>query len=64
MPRSMKIFQKQGLNPIASPCDYTELEPSKINLQWPYLPLPSGSNFETSQRAIYEWLGNLYERAF
>lgn len=64
MPRSIKIFQKQGLNPIASPSDYTELVPFKINLQWPYLPFPSGSGFETSQRALYEWLGNLYERTF
>jgi len=64
LPRAMKIFQKQGLNPVASPCDYAELEPPAFKVKWPYLPLPSGSNFEIAQRALYEWLGNLYERTF
>jgi uncharacterized SAM-binding protein YcdF (DUF218 family) len=61
LPRAMKIFQKQGLNPVASPCDYSELEPPEFKLRWPYLPLPTGSGFETSQRALYEWLGAIYE---
>ncbi len=62
IPRAMKIFQKQGMTPIASPCDYSELELPEFKVKWPFLPLPSGSGFETAQCALYEWLGNIYER--
>jgi len=65
IPRAMKIFQKQGLNPIASPCDYTDFDkPECERTFWYRWPLPSGTNFDTSQRALYEWLGNCYERIF
>jgi len=65
IPRAMKIFQKLGLNPIPSPCDYTNFEAPQIKwengYQW---PLPSGGNIDHSERALYEWLGNIYERTF
>jgi hypothetical protein len=61
LPRSMKIFQKQGLNPIAAPCDYTQLTNEKTQWFSYMLPFPSGNNFETAQGALYEWLGSLYE---
>jgi uncharacterized SAM-binding protein YcdF (DUF218 family) len=65
IPRAMKIFQKQGLNPIASPCDYTDFDkPECERTFWYRWPLPSGTNFDTSQRALYEWLGNCYEWIF
>ncbi len=65
LPRAMKIFQKQGLNPIASPCDYTDSkEPKLIWERWYQWPLPNGKNIEDSERALYEWLGNIFERTF
>lgn len=64
LPRAMKIFQKQGLNPIASPCDYTQLTNEKVQWFSYMLPFPSGNNFETAQGALYEWLGGVYERIF
>ena len=65
LPRAMNIFQKQGLSPIASPCDYTDFKEPKLTWEnWYQWPLPSGKNFDYSERALYEWLGNLYERNF
>ena len=65
IPRAMKIFQKQGVIPIASPCDYTDFkEPEFTWENWYQWPLPNGKNFDDSQRALYEWLGNLFERNF
>jgi uncharacterized SAM-binding protein YcdF (DUF218 family) len=61
LPRSIKIFQKLGLNPIASPCDYTQLTNEKVQWFSFMLPFPSGNNFEVSQCALHEWLGSLYE---
>ncbi len=63
IPRSMRIFQKQGLNPIPSPCDYTAFEKPQIEWEsWYQWLLPSGRNIDQSERALYEWLGNSYER--
>lgn len=33
IPRAMKIFQKQGMNPIAVPCDYTDVDRRAWNLK-------------------------------
>jgi uncharacterized SAM-binding protein YcdF (DUF218 family) len=65
IPRAMKIFQKQGLNPIASPCDYTDCEAPKLTWgNWYQWPLPNGKNIDYSKNALHEWVGNLYERIF
>jgi uncharacterized SAM-binding protein YcdF (DUF218 family) len=65
LPRAMKIFQKQGLNPIAAPCDYTDSKQPKLKWDsWCQWPLPNGKNIDHSERALYEWLGNLFERTF
>ncbi len=65
IPRAMKIFQKLGLNPIPSPCDYTYFEEPRIKWEnWYQWSLPSGGNIDHSERALYEWLGNIYERTF
>jgi uncharacterized SAM-binding protein YcdF (DUF218 family) len=65
IPRAMKIFQKQGLNPIAAPCDYTDSKEPKLNWEnWYQWPLPNGKNIDHSERALYEWLGNVFERIF
>jgi len=65
IPRAMKIFQKQGLNPIASPCDYTDFQEPELERNiWYRWPMPTGKNVDHSERALYEWLGNLYESLF
>jgi uncharacterized SAM-binding protein YcdF (DUF218 family) len=65
IPRAMKIFQKQGMNPIAAPCDYTDVDRPRLKFKNEYQwPLPKGENIEHSERALYEWLGNLYESLF
>jgi uncharacterized SAM-binding protein YcdF (DUF218 family) len=65
IPRAMKIFQKAGLEPIAAPCDFTDGAQPEVRWKTWYLPpLPSGRNFDHSERAFYEWLGNLYESLF
>jgi uncharacterized SAM-binding protein YcdF (DUF218 family) len=65
MPRAMKIFQKLGLNPIPAPCDFTSFEEPQIKWEnWYQWSLPNGENIGHSERALYEWLGNLYERTF
>ncbi|MDA3926408.1 MAG: YdcF family protein [Kiritimatiellae bacterium] len=60
IPRAIKIFQKQGLSPIASPCDYRFCE-RESSSEWYMWPLPSGSNFNYSNAAAHEWMGNVYE---
>lgn len=62
IPRSMKIFQKQGLDPIASPCDFTQMGDDGSKTEWYRLLFPSERNFEYSTTAVYEWLGGCYER--
>jgi uncharacterized SAM-binding protein YcdF (DUF218 family) len=62
IPRSMRIFQKQGFAPIAAPCDFTQLGDDGVKIEWYKLPFPSERNFEYSTTAVYEWLGGCYER--
>jgi uncharacterized SAM-binding protein YcdF (DUF218 family) len=65
IPRAMKIFQKAGMEPIAAPCDYTDVEkPANVWKTWYLPPLPNGRKIDQSERACYEWLGNLYESLF
>jgi uncharacterized SAM-binding protein YcdF (DUF218 family) len=65
IPRAMKIFQKAGMDPIAAPCDYTDGEKPTVGWKdWYRPPLPNGKKFDQSERAFYEWLGNLFESLF
>jgi uncharacterized SAM-binding protein YcdF (DUF218 family) len=65
IPRAMKIFQKQGMDPIPAPCDYTDVNPPHAEWKHWYLPpLPEGRNIKNSERAVYEWLGNLFVSLF
>jgi len=65
LPRAMKIFEKAGFQPIPAPCDYTDAEPPENKFaSWYQWPLPSSKKFDHSERAFYEWLGNLYESLF
>lgn len=61
LPRAMTIFGKYGMTPVPAPCDYTELGKTRMVFSWCHLPLPSGGGFEISQKAVREWLGNVYE---
>jgi uncharacterized SAM-binding protein YcdF (DUF218 family) len=65
IPRAMKIFQKAGMDPIPAPCDYTDGEKPTVGWKdWYLPPLPNGKKFDQSERAFYEWLGNLFESLF
>jgi uncharacterized SAM-binding protein YcdF (DUF218 family) len=65
IPRAMKIFQKAGMEPIAAPCDYTDVgKPANAWKTWYLPPMPEGQNIKNSERACYEWLGNLFVSLF
>jgi len=65
IPRAMKIFQKAGMDPIAAPCDYTDVEkPANAWKTWYLPPMPEGRNIKNSERALYEWLGNIFISLF
>lgn len=60
MPRSMMIFQKLGLNPIAVPTDYTRTDiESQINGPQDFWlsVLPDAEFLRDTNRALKEWIG-------
>jgi len=54
MPRSMGMFRKQGLEPIAAPTQYLCKPGKRSPLAFLF---PKASRIETTERAIYEILG-------
>jgi uncharacterized SAM-binding protein YcdF (DUF218 family) len=60
MPRSMALFEHQGLHPVAAPCDYTGLQYEKKNLLEKCLP--STNNLENFNAAWHEYLGLLWAK--
>jgi uncharacterized SAM-binding protein YcdF (DUF218 family) len=59
MPRSMAMFRKQGLQPIAAPTHY-RCKPGK---HWSVSRLfPKASRIELTERAIYESLGIVWAK--
>lgn len=54
MPRSMALFHKQGLFPLAAPVGHSTWPGEKIAI-WDFFP-DSGS-LQTAERAFYEYLG-------
>lgn len=46
---------------VPVPSDYTAVAPCQYSFHVWALPLPSLNGFNTFQRALYEWLGNMYE---
>ncbi len=54
MPRSMAVFRKAGMNPIAAPADFLVL---RAKSQHPRKILPSPDHLRNSERAIYEYVG-------
>ena len=60
MPRSMMIFRKLGLNPIAAPTDYqkTDREANLTSIESRILNvLPDADNLRETNRAIKEYIG-------
>jgi uncharacterized SAM-binding protein YcdF (DUF218 family) len=53
MPRAMRCFRKQGMDPTASPCNY---QATRFGGTLPEL-LPCPDAAEDSQEAAHEWLG-------
>jgi uncharacterized SAM-binding protein YcdF (DUF218 family) len=54
MPRSMKLFESLGLNPIAAPTDFYKKEHAG------YLQEPDISSLQNSKSAIHEYIGILW----
>jgi len=57
MPRSMNLFQKAGLNPIAAPTNHLYKRGEKLN---PWFWLPSSNNIKKMEAAIHEYVGLLW----
>jgi uncharacterized SAM-binding protein YcdF (DUF218 family) len=57
MKRALKIFQDFGMRPVPAPTDFIlKNSPGKTSESW----LPNCDNMLISQRAIYEWLGEIW----
>lgn len=54
MPRSMKLFQKEGLNPIAAPADFNS--PNEDGLT----SILQGKQLKKTEQALHEYLGLLW----
>lgn len=54
MPRSMALFQGQGLNPVPAPTQYLISEEKSLD---PWMLFPSSENLHKAEAAIHELLG-------
>lgn len=59
MPRSMALFRKAGMHPIAAPVDHRV---KKSDMKDPHLYCPHGSVLRKSETAIYEYLGLVWAK--
>ena len=59
MPRSMALFRKLGMDPIPAPTDHRISKPPCWSQ---YFSLPSASNLQKTQRALYEYLGFIWAK--
>ncbi|MFV1979985.1 MAG: ElyC/SanA/YdcF family protein [Rhodothermia bacterium] len=59
MPRSMALFERQGLSPIAAPTDHLARQPTTIH---PGGFFPSSLNIRTARLAWREYLGLLWAK--
>ena len=56
MPRAIRLFRRQGFNPVAAPTNYKVNEgPDEYGMNW----WPSLGNIGLMNYVIHEWLGNL-----
>ncbi len=60
MPRSMKLFEKQGLHPIAAPCNYLFTQNEEATLWTDFLP--TANNIVRFNVARHEYLGMLWAK--
>ena len=56
MPRSMAIFRKLGMQPIAAPTYYRRIEKHEREIN-PYTLFPLADNLKDAEIAIHEYLG-------
>jgi uncharacterized SAM-binding protein YcdF (DUF218 family) len=59
MPRSMAMFRKLGMNPVAAPTSYLSMGRSGLN---PTCFFPKTSNLIKSERVFYEYLGVIWAK--
>ena len=56
MPRAIRLFRKEGFNPVPAPTNYKVNEgPQQEGMQW----WPSMGNIGLMNYVVHEWLGNL-----
>jgi uncharacterized SAM-binding protein YcdF (DUF218 family) len=60
MGRAVKIFQNEGLHPLAAPTDFILKDRQRFSSG---SLLPSSFNLELSEQVVYEWLGSLWSAA-
>jgi uncharacterized SAM-binding protein YcdF (DUF218 family) len=59
MPRAMQVFHREGLHPVAAPCNYmVKKEEDNPFLWW----FPSSKNLEKAESAIHEYVGMVWYR--
>jgi len=54
MPRAMKLFKQNGLNPIAAPTDFLQENPSV------YTREPNATELRKTQLAMHEYIGTIW----
>jgi uncharacterized SAM-binding protein YcdF (DUF218 family) len=59
LPRSLRIFQKLGMKPIAAPGDFRHVRSSSLSDY-----IPAGSHLINMELAIHEYLGLMYFALF
>ena len=62
LPRAVRLFRRQGLDPIPAPCDFGTLS-SNASDWTPADLLPGVGGLEAMERATYEFLGRLWTGA-
>jgi uncharacterized SAM-binding protein YcdF (DUF218 family) len=59
MPRSMALFQKQGMHPIPAPSGYRVKSRKEVN---PFMFFPDSGGIEKMEFAVHEYLGMLWAK--
>ncbi len=59
MPRSMAMFRKRGMNPVAAPTDHLAKSTENVN---PFSFFPDADSLQKSERVFYENMGLVWAR--
>ena len=59
LPRAMKYFELEGVDPIPAPAGYYAINPDQ-DIVWPHL-VPSAKNLQTSSIVWYETMGRIWQ---